>query len=186
MRDDLNINKSADRARRASEGELAHLKDLKDFDIPKGEPDPRGWDVKTADGVKIGKVDDLLVDTGAGRIRYVEVKLKGDVADRAEKDYVLIPVGAARLDDKSDDVIVSVDQAKLAGIPAYDRERLSRDYERSLRTYYEGVSARPAADQAADQDVDFYAHPQFDERSFFAGRREGREDRPYLTRANER
>ena len=186
MRDDLNIDKSADRARSASEGELAHLKDLDDFDIPKGEPDPRGWDVKTADGVKIGKVDDLLVDTGLGRIRYLEVKLKGDVADRAEKDYVLIPVGAARLDDDNDDVIVSVDQAKLAGIPAYDRERLSRDYERSLRTYYEGASARPAADQAADRDVDFYAHPQFDERSFFARRRQGREDQPFLTRARER
>ncbi len=88
MRDDLSIKKSADRTRAASEGELAHLSDLRDFDIPKGEPDPRGWDVKTEDGVKIGKVDDLLVDTGAGRIRYVEVKLKGDVADRAEKEYV--------------------------------------------------------------------------------------------------
>src|SRR5919197_711239 len=119
-RDDLNTRLTGDRARSASEGELAHLKDLDDFDIPKGEPDPRGWDVKTADDVKIGKVEDLLVDTGAGRIRYLEVKLKGDVADRADKEYVLIPIGAARLDEEHDDIIVSVTQANLVGIPAYD------------------------------------------------------------------
>jgi photosynthetic reaction center H subunit len=182
--DDLNTGLTGDRARRAGEGELAHLKDLKDFDIPKGEPDPRGWDVKTEDGTKIGKVEDLLVDTGLGRIRYVEVKLKGDVADRADKEYILIPIGAARLDDEHDDVIISVSQANLAGIPAYDRERLSRDYERSLSTHYEGATARQVSDPAVDVDVDFYAQPQFDERSFFANRRKGREDRPYLTRAD--
>jgi hypothetical protein len=183
-RDDLNTDLTGTRARTASEGELAHLKDLKDFDIPKGEPDPRGWDVKTADGVKIGKVEDLLVDTGLGRIRYVEVKLKGDIADRADKEYVLFPIGEARLDDERDDVIVSVTQANLAGIPAYDRQRLSRDYERSLRTYYEGATPREVSSTAVDRDVDFYAQPQFDERTFFANRRKGREDHPYLTRAD--
>ena len=172
-----------DRARTTTGGELAHLSDLKDFDIPKGEPDPRGWDVKTADGVKIGKVDDLLVDTGLGRLRYLEVKLKGDFADRAEKEYVLIPIGEARLDDDEDDVIVSVNQANLAGIPAYDRQALTRDYERSLRTYYEGTAPSQVSGAVVEREVDFYANPQFDERKFFAGRREGREDRPYLTRA---
>jgi photosynthetic reaction center H subunit len=182
--DDLNTGLTGDRARAASEGKLAHLSDLKDFDIPKGEPDPRGWDVKTADGVKIGKVDDLLVDTGLARLRYLEVKLKGDIADRADKEYVLIPVGAAHLDDERDDVIISVNQANLAGIPAYDRLRLSRDYERSLRTYYEGATPSQVSGAVVDRDVDFYTHPQFDERSFFAGRRKGREDRPYLRRAD--
>src|ERR687883_783329 len=161
--DDLNTGLTGDRARAASEGELAHLKDLKDFDIPKGEPDPRGWDVKTADGVKIGKVDDLLVDTGLGRLRYLEVKLKGDVADRADKEYVLIPIGAAHLDDDEDDVIISVNQANLAGIPAYDRQRLSRDYERSLRTYYGGVTPGQVSAVEVDRGGDFYANPQFDE-----------------------
>ena len=184
MRDDLSMKKSADRARAAGQGELAHLSDLRDFDIPKGEPDPRGWDVKTADGVEIGKVDDLLVDTGLGRLRYLEVKLKGDIADQADKEYVLIPVGAARLDDDSDDVIISVNQANLAGIPAYDRQQLSRDYERSLRTYYEGAEPSRASGAVVEREVDFYAHPQFDERTFFGGRRKGREDRPYLTRAD--
>src|SRR5919201_4497277 len=106
QRDNLDTGLTGDRARTTSEGELAHLSYLKNFDIPKGEPDPRGWDVKTADGVKIGKVEDLLVDTGLGRIRYVEAKLKGDIADRADKEYVLIPVGEARLDDEHDDVII--------------------------------------------------------------------------------
>jgi sporulation protein YlmC with PRC-barrel domain len=182
--DNLDTGLAGDRARTTSGGELAHLSDLKDFDIPKGEPDPRGWDVKTADGVKIGKVDDLLVDTGLRRLRYLEVKLKGDLADRADKEYVLIPIGAAHLDDEHDDVIISVNQANLAGIPAYDRKALSRDYERSLLTHYEGAAPGQVSGAAPDRDVDFYANPQFDDRRFFAGRRKGREDRPYLTRAD--
>jgi photosynthetic reaction center H subunit len=182
--DNLDTGLTGDRARKRSEGELVHLSDVKDFDIPKGEPDPRGWDVKTADGVKIGKVDDLLVDTGVGRLRYLEVKLKGDIADQADKEYVLIPIGAARLDDDHDDVIISVNQANLVGIPTYDRQQLSRDYERSLRTYYELATPSQVSAAEVDVDVDFYAHPQFDERSFFAGRRRGREDRPYFTRGD--
>ncbi|HYW51219.1 MAG TPA: PRC-barrel domain-containing protein, partial [Gemmatimonadaceae bacterium] len=62
-------------------GQLAHLKDL-DFKIAEGEPDIRGWDVRGTDGQKIGKVEDLLVDTAAMKVRYIEVHLDKDIAQQ--------------------------------------------------------------------------------------------------------
>src|SRR5688500_13945056 len=92
----------------ASTGTLVHTKDLDKFDLPKDQPDPRGWDVRSADGTKIGKVEDLLFDTGERRIRYVEVALDRDVAKATARDYALVPIGQARLNEDDDDVIVDL------------------------------------------------------------------------------
>jgi len=176
--------RTTDRASNTSGGALVHTKDIKDFKFPEGQPDIRGWDVRTADGTKLGKVADLLVDTGASRVRYLEVEVDKDVAKGAGRDYSLIPVGTARLDDEHDDVIVNLSSTDLASAPIYDRQRFSRDYETSLRSF---VRSRPRGDVAADRlagasaattsdrDVDFYASPEYDDRSFFGTRRRGRE-----------
>lgn len=160
-------------------GRLVHLSESDRYEVPDGEPDVRGWTVRTADGRKVGKVEDLLVDTGEGRIRYLEVELASEARDESGREYALIPVGTARLDEKEDDVVVDDRVAARAGMPKYDRKKFSRDYERSLRTYYEG-DRRESRD--IDQDADFYTHPTYDERSFFGTRRRGREERPYLVR----
>ena len=49
MRQD-NLSGAAGRTTASDVGALVHSKDLKHFELPKGEPDPRGWDVRTADG----------------------------------------------------------------------------------------------------------------------------------------
>lgn len=64
----------------AAAGKLVHLGNLDDFEIADGEPDIRGWDVRGADGILVGKVEDLLIDTAAMKVRYIEVKLEKDVA----------------------------------------------------------------------------------------------------------
>jgi len=165
-----------------SGGTLVHTKDLDHFEIPKGEPDPRGWDVRSTDGTKIGKVADLLFDTGERRIRYVEVALDRDIAKDTTRDYALVPIGQARLDDDKDDVIVELSRTDLAAAPAYDRTRLSRDYETSLQSWVRerkrdvrDARADVRSDVAADRDAGFYASPEYDDRSFFARgrRREG-------------
>lgn len=47
------------------------------------EPDVRGWTVFGSDGRRIGGVDDLLVDTASGRVRYLDVDLEHDLYARA-------------------------------------------------------------------------------------------------------
>ena len=50
--------------------------DRSDFEVVDGEPDIRGWDVKNANGQKIGEVEELIVDAQEKKVRYmVEIKL---------------------------------------------------------------------------------------------------------------
>ncbi len=70
-------------------GQLVHLDDLDDFKIAEGEPDIRGWDVRGTDGNKLGEVADLLVDTAAMKVRYIEVKLDKDVANDVGRSHDL-------------------------------------------------------------------------------------------------
>ena len=49
--------------------QIAPLKELKDYKVAKEDPDVRGWILIGRDGRVIGKVHDLLVDTGAMRVR---------------------------------------------------------------------------------------------------------------------
>ncbi len=238
-----------DSMRTQAEGGLAHLDELDDFKIAEGEPDIRGWDVRGADGQKLGKVEDLLVDTAALKVRYIEVKLDEDIAremggraassvqstasadrdvtppsmvadsarDDDERDdderYVLVPIGVARLDDDTDDVLLDTHAAQMAGIPAYRRTgSVTRDYESDVLRGYAGhrggetgaslsgtMSAAttggtggtdissPAlpADRSASSPTDvFYTGRSFDDRSFFGGRRQGRDDDSYFSRAD--
>jgi hypothetical protein len=172
----------------AAAGTLVHTRDLDDFEFPKDEPDPRGWDVRSADGTKIGKVEDLLYDTAERRIRYVEVALDKDVAKDAARDYALVPIGQARLDDDEDDVVVELSSADFAEAPRYDRMNLSRDYETSLRSWARerkrDLRADLRSDVAADRDIGFYSSPEYDDRRFFArarGESSGAADRARTT-----
>jgi hypothetical protein len=49
-----------------------------DFAVADGEPDVRGWDVVTTDQRTIGKVDDLLADPAALKVKYLTVDLDTD------------------------------------------------------------------------------------------------------------
>jgi photosynthetic reaction center H subunit len=172
-----NRDRLSNRAEGTSGGTLVHTKDLDGFEFPKGEPDPRGWDARSADGTKIGKVEDLLFDTAERRIRYIEVALDRDIKKQIARDYALIPIGQARLNDDNDDVIIDLSSTELAGAPLYDRERLSRDYETSLRSWFRERKrdAKDAVTPGArgDRDIDFYASPDYDDQRFFARGRLG-------------
>ncbi len=54
---------------------LTPLRELHGYRVVAGDPDVRGWGVLGADGRRIGEVEDLLVDTAALRVRYLEVEL---------------------------------------------------------------------------------------------------------------
>jgi photosynthetic reaction center H subunit len=120
----------------------------------------------------------LLFDTGERRIRYVEVALDRDIAKDIARDYALVPIGQARLNDDSDDVIVDLSRTDLAAVPQYDRQRLSRDYETSLQSWLRerkaDLRATGRSDVPAERDAGFYASPEYDDRRFFTrGSREG-------------
>jgi hypothetical protein len=120
-------------------GMLMHLSEMRGFTLPDPLPDVRGWKVALPDGRRVGTVEDLMVDTDALEIRYVEVKVDHDVLGADEDGWVLVPVGAARLDDE--DAWVIVDRLPAGGVAGAPRQFAghpvpTRDQERALRDYY--------------------------------------------------
>ena len=184
MHRDAHRTDASTRNATASRG-LQRLKELDDFEVADGDPDVRGWDVRTSDGRTVGKVDELLVDTGAMRVRYLEVKLDRKELGLKEDRHALVPIGTARLDDDNDDVIVRETSADLLGAPQYDRTRLSEEYERSLEGWYGQRRGAGAATKPAATGTDRYADTLYDDSKFFGTRRKGRESNAYLTRSEE-
>ena len=110
------------------------LGQLDDFKVAEGDPDVRGWEVLASDGRKIGEVDELLVDTSAMKVRYLDVDVDGEMVAGGTDRHVLIPIGYARLDQDSDRVMVdALASSDLGGMPSYNQGPLTRDFETSVR-----------------------------------------------------
>jgi sporulation protein YlmC with PRC-barrel domain len=172
--DELRVVPKSDDATVAP-GMLAHLSGLQGFMIADPDPDIRGWKVVLPDGRRVGKVDDVLVDTSDLKVRYLEVKVDHDAIRTDEDTWVLVPVGAARLDEKDDVVVIDrLPKAGLGGAPRKERGRApTAAHEREVRDYYE------PATQAADR----RGSGLFDQRRFWGRRRAGREESAYLARS---
>ena len=168
---------------------IAPLGELDDFKVADGDPDIRGWDVTTQQGDKVGEVDELLVDTQAMKVRYIAVDLDESVTGSDRK--VLVPIGAAQLDDDEDRVlVVGISADQFATLPEYQREAFGRDYESSLLSKFDRDRTDDARDASANADTrtrgaddDYYAAPHFDDQRFFGERRGPREAR--VTRSEE-
>lgn len=170
----------ADRFRPDDNPRVAALGDLGDFKVAEGFPDPRGWDVAGADGQKIGKVHELIVDTGAMRTRYLDISLDSDAARGSGDRDVLVPIGAARVSDSDDRVMLdSLSAAELASMPAYNHEPITRDFEDSLLAQM--PNRTPTDHSARSADADYYKQPHFDDSGFF-GARSGRAARSEHTK----
>jgi PRC-barrel domain len=81
-------------------GQLRRMSDERDFKIASGEPDIRGWEVRTLAGAEVGKVDDLLIDVHRGEVVMIDIDLvdsdanislpiRGVQVDRARKCVVV-------------------------------------------------------------------------------------------------
>lgn len=121
---------------RAESGRLERLDKLSDIDVASGEPDPRGWRVVGRDGKEIGKVDHLIGDTGAMKVRYLVMRADKEVLN--EDRDVLIPVGHVELDTSAKRVVVdALDTNVLRALPPYTGGALTREEERKISSAYE-------------------------------------------------
>lgn len=140
---------------------LVTLKELKNFKVADGDADVRGWRVTSADGVKVGKVDELVVDREAMKVRYLDVHLNKDIFDREVDRHLLIPVGIARVNRETDRVMLdNATVSDLLQVPPYSPGPITRDYERSVRDSI-------ARDSSQSNDGEFYEHDHFDSDRFY-------------------
>lgn len=116
-------------------GELVRLEDLDGFTVASGEPDIRGWEVRTVGGREIGEVDDLLIDPMRAEVVKIDVDING--SDR----HAEVPIRAVQLD--RDRKVVIVDSGDVEGyVPSTVRARLSDDDRMRLNDTYRGVGSR--------------------------------------------
>lgn len=109
---------------------LVPLKDMGNWDVAEGEPDIRGWEVRTVGGRELGKVKELLVDPDANEVVMLDVDLTGS------DQHSLVPLRIVEIDRPRR--IVRMDSADLT--PA-ERQAATRSDDNES-----------AADHAADRE----------------------------------
>lgn len=126
--------------------------DRSEYEIVKGEPDIRGWDVKYITGQKLGVVEELILDTQEKKVRYIVVDLEENELKLLPRK-ILIPIGLAELDRKDDDVLIpNIAIEQLSRLPEYDRNHLTVDVERRISSTL-GRELEPTAFAAATNEV---------------------------------
>lgn len=92
------------------------LDQLPDFRVEEGSPDIRGWEVVAADGAPVGRVDNLLVDTGSLEVRYLVIRMDRD----GPGARVRAPIQGTRLDTAAGRVYLdSLSSAEVLALPVY-------------------------------------------------------------------
>ena len=75
---------------------LERLSRLRDHDVSRDEPDPRGWRVVNRDGRAIGEVTDLIIDTDRMKAAYLDIELDAKLFGlRRDDPHVLVPLERA-------------------------------------------------------------------------------------------
>jgi uncharacterized protein (TIGR02271 family) len=120
---------------KAESGRLARVDKIDDVDVAENEPDPRGWKVFGGDGEEIGKVDHLIGDTGAMKVRYLVVTIDKNWFKKDRQ--ILIPVGHVDLDTRDKRVICdSLVRSRVDALPEYTEQELTRDEERRITSAF--------------------------------------------------
>jgi uncharacterized protein (TIGR02271 family) len=114
------------------------LDQLDGYRVADDDPDVRGWEVISADGRRIGAVDQLLVDEAAMKVRYLDVDV--DDALVAGDRHVLVPIGYARLEEGGRRVFVdSLASTQVTTLPAYAHGPVARDMDTDVRGPFAGM-----------------------------------------------
>src|ERR1041384_7460463 len=71
---------------------LVSMSTLSSWTLSDGEPDIRGWDVRTVSGRQLGTVSDLLVDRDEGEVVLLDIDLPG--TDR----HTFVPIRVVEID----------------------------------------------------------------------------------------
>jgi photosynthetic reaction center H subunit len=126
----------------AGASRLARISELSDFEVADHDPDVRGWDVVASDGRKIGDVKDLVADTAAMKVRYLDVELEKEFRRTDEESRVLVPIEHAQLIEDDDVVrLDAVASQQARDIPTH-RGTFDREYEARVTRIFPADATR--------------------------------------------
>ena len=116
---------------------LISLNARNDFQVARGEQDPRGWLVFAENGQIVGTVDDLLAETREMRVRYLDVSLSDPAGHELGDRHVLVPIADATFGSPEHRVVIEglfardLDTIAPAG-DIGDLERYDEQFDRQL------------------------------------------------------
>lgn len=97
-----------------------------------------GLTVINADGEQLGRIDDLVLDMGSGRIAYA-IMTSADLLEGGEKLFA-VPIQSMTLDVAQETFILEADKSKLADAPGFDRDHFpamgDRRWGARIHAYY--------------------------------------------------
>lgn len=107
--------------------QYARLSELGDYRVSDEDPDPRGWSVVGRDGTTIGRVEDLIIDTGAMKVRYLDIT----VADGATAGGSRARIPAARVDLEPEQrtVVTDLSRTELSAFLSSEGAAAGASYE---------------------------------------------------------
>jgi photosynthetic reaction center H subunit len=111
---------------------IVPLRVLPDFDVAKGDADPRGMTVIGGDGQAAGVISDIWVDRAEALVRFYEIEL----ADGGRK--VLAPYAFTNIKGKARQArIESLQSGQFSGVPAHaSPDQVTRLEEERISAYY--------------------------------------------------
>jgi sporulation protein YlmC with PRC-barrel domain len=150
------------------------LQELDDsgFEMVKGEPDIRGWDVRNNPGQKLGEVEELIIDIEQKKVRYMVVDLdSNELKLKLAHRKVLLPIGLAELHKEDDDVILpNVTAEHLSALPAYDKNNLSPETERMICTTLGRKRETTTVLEGEALSPEFYRHEYYNDDNLYKHR----------------
>ncbi|MBE0011072.1 PRC-barrel domain-containing protein [Arthrobacter sp. AET 35A] len=113
-------------------GNLVKLSDT-DQTVATSDEDIRGRTVRDKNGDDIGTIDDLLIDEGENKVRFLEVGSGGILGLGQNKSF--IPVDS--ITGVEDDVHINQTREHVAGAPAYNPELTEQSsFYEDIYSYY--------------------------------------------------
>jgi len=117
---------------------LQRLSDAEGLDVAENEPDIRGWNVVLGDGMTIGEVDDLVVDTTAMKARYIDVELDRSALGLDDARHAMVPIERADIDTDDKHVVLhGMDRQAVLQLGGLDFD--------GARSWHESAPATPRA-----------------------------------------
>ena len=140
---------------------LVALSTIDSWKVSDGEPDIRGWELRTVNNRQLGTVNDLLIDPDAGEAVLLDVDLPGSAR------HTFVPIRVVQIDRERrvilmDSADLPVDEVERSDVPVTGRRAADIDAGRTVhypRTDREVVVERPALADAPPRDVVVDAAP---------------------------
>jgi uncharacterized protein (TIGR02271 family) len=135
-------------SRFTTDSNLQRLSDSHEFDVAENEPDIRGWDVVLSDGMTIGEVDDLLIDTSIMKARYIDVELDRSALGLDDERHAMVPIERADLDVDSKHVLLrGLDRQSVLRLQGADGSSQSESVPHTATAHAQSTAATTSVPQ---------------------------------------